>query len=262
MILLLGGTSETADISTALAEAGWSVLVSTATDVELNVGDHPKIARRVGPLDVAAMGRLVMETGVRAIVDATHPYAAEAHVTVTKVAKEAGIPCLRWQRPGAAAGDSAVTFADTHERAAVLAASFGKPILLTVGSTNLSPYVREANKAGALPVARVLDRAESVTAALAAGVPEQNIIQGRGPFTVQENIAVIREFSVGVIVTKDSGEAGGVPAKLEAAKQEGCRVVVVRRPEEAGCAAYSNLAGLVKATAEALQGIMPASDRT
>ena len=32
-------------------------------------------------------------------------------------------------------------------------------------------------------------------------------------------------------MTKDSGKAGGVPEKLEAARLEGCRVVVVRRPE-------------------------------
>lgn len=253
MILLLGGTSETAEISTALADAGWPVLVSTATDVELNVGDHPDVTRRVGPLDAEAMGRLVAEMGVKAIVDATHPYAAQAHATTARVAKEAGIPCLRWQRPGAAMEESVVSFADDHEQAAVLAASFGKPVLLTIGSTNLAPYVREALQAGVLLVARILDRPESVAAALAAGVPEQRIIQGRGPFSAEENIALIREYAVKVIVTKDSGEAGGVPAKIQAARSERCWVIVVRRPDEAGCAAYNDVASLVHAARRALQ---------
>jgi precorrin-6A/cobalt-precorrin-6A reductase len=260
MILLLGGTSETAEISTALAAAGWKVLVSTATDVELDVGAHPNIARRIGTLDEAAMERLVLEAGVRAIVDATHPYAAAAHVTVAKVAQETGIPCLRWQRPEASTKGHVVRFADDHEQAAVFAASAGKPILMTIGSTNLALYVREANRTGALLIARVLDRAESVEAALAAGVPEQHIIQGRGPFSVEENRALIGEFSIAVIVTKDSGEAGGVPAKFEAARHEGCQVVVVRRPEEAGCPAYRNVKDLLKAALQALQGTRPASD--
>ena len=37
-VLLLGGTSETAPLATALARAGHNVLVSTATDIALDVG--------------------------------------------------------------------------------------------------------------------------------------------------------------------------------------------------------------------------------
>jgi precorrin-6A/cobalt-precorrin-6A reductase len=37
-----------------------------------------------------------------------------------------------------------------------------------------------------------------------------------------------------VLVTKDSGAAGGVPAKLQAARREGCLVVVIRRPVSLG----------------------------
>ncbi|MBF0509675.1 MAG: precorrin-6A/cobalt-precorrin-6A reductase [Deltaproteobacteria bacterium] len=43
MILLIGGTSETASFAEALAAAGFDVLVSTATDVALEVGRHPRI---------------------------------------------------------------------------------------------------------------------------------------------------------------------------------------------------------------------------
>jgi precorrin-6A/cobalt-precorrin-6A reductase len=221
-------------------------LVCTATDVPLEVGDHSRISRRVGPLDEEAMAALVRENGVKAIVDATHPYAAAAHVTAANVAKTMGIPCMRWQRPGAVDESDKVQFAEDHEQAAVMAASYRGPILLTVGSNNLSPYVREAKKAGVPVVARVLDRHESVDAALGAGVLPGNIIQGRGPFSVEENIALIRKFNIRIIVTKDSGEAGGVPAKLEAAKREGCRVVVVRRPEEAGGTSYANTPDLLR----------------
>ena len=40
MILLLGGTSSTAEIALGLAAAGYRVLVSQATDVPLDVGRH------------------------------------------------------------------------------------------------------------------------------------------------------------------------------------------------------------------------------
>jgi precorrin-6x reductase len=34
-----------------------------------------------------------------------------------------------------------------------------------------------------------------------------------------------------VIVTKESGRAGGLDAKLAAARRENCRVIILRRPE-------------------------------
>ena len=69
----------------------------------------------------------------------------------------------------------------------------------------------------------------------AAGIPEDRIIAGRGPFSVEENLAAIQRFGIGVIVTKDSGRSGGVEAKLAAAHQVHCRVIVIRRPETPTC---------------------------
>lgn len=46
MILLLGGTADTAILATMLAEAGYDVLVSTATGIPLATGDHPRIRRQ------------------------------------------------------------------------------------------------------------------------------------------------------------------------------------------------------------------------
>ena len=37
---------------------------------------------------------------------------------------------------------------------------------------------------------------------------------------MEENRRQIRDFDIGTLVTKDSGRAGGVPAKLEAARAE------------------------------------------
>lgn len=68
-------------------------------------------------------------------------------------------------------------------------------------------------------------------ACLEAGLPEDCIVTGRGPFTVEQNRALLRQFEIGVMVTKDSGDRGGVREKLEAARLEGCEVVVVERPE-------------------------------
>jgi len=87
-----------------------------------------------------------------------------------------------------------------------------------------------SQRTGTPLVARVLPRRQSIEACLLAGIDRRRIIAARGPFSVEVNRRHIREHAVGVLVTKDSGDAGGAAAKLQAARLEGCRVVVVQRP--------------------------------
>jgi precorrin-6A/cobalt-precorrin-6A reductase len=253
VILLLGGTSETAPIAAALVEAGWRVLVSVATEVPLEIGDHPLLTRRVGRLDAIGMAEVVREQGITALVDATHPYAAQARATARQVAEAAGLPYLTFVRPALVVDDAWVLPAADHAEAARLACARRGPVLLTTGSRNLEPYVRAARAAGVPLFARVLPGPESVAACRAAGLAEAGVLTGRGPFSVEQNLAVLRQFGIGVLVTKNSGIAGGLPEKLEAARQAGCQVVIVRRPDQPSAQAYGSVAELREAL-EALRG--------
>jgi|GEM_PF-62467 len=244
MILLLGGTSETAHLAEAIACAGHRVLVSTATGIALATGLHPCIAHRQGRLDAEQMAALVRERGVQAIVDATHPYAAAVRATAEAVAAHAGIPYLSYVRPGSVGEGTDVWLAADHEEAARLACESGRPILLTIGSRNVLPYAAAARQAGVLLIARILDHSESHESCRAAGIPQEHIITGRGPFGVAENRSIIQKYKIGVLVTKDSGIAGGVLEKLEAARLEGCQVIVVGRPEQA-CGGFDNVEALL-----------------
>lgn len=248
MILLLGGTSETASVTTRLAEAGCRVLVSTATDEPLEIGSLSNIERRSGPLDEAGLADLVRRKKVRAIVDCTHPYAVTVRATARGVAEKLSIPYFTFIRPsGVTLGEPGVLRAANHEEAARLAYSFGRPVLLTTGANHLAAYAARSRETGVALVVRVLPREESIEACRRAGIAEDCVISARGPFTVEENREQIRRYRIGVIVTKDSGEAGGVPAKLEAAKLERCAVVIVERPTLPKSGAYASVADLVAA---------------
>jgi precorrin-6A/cobalt-precorrin-6A reductase len=59
--------------------------------------------------------------------------------------------------------------------------------------------------------------------------PHTTVVLERGPFTVDEELALLREHSVDVLVSKDSGSPL-VEAKLTAARRLGIPVVLVRRP--------------------------------
>jgi len=252
MILLLGGTSETAPLAEALADAGYEVLVSTATDVPLFVGDRPRISHRSGRLTEVEMTALVQERAVRAIVDATHPYATSVRATAERVAEQAKVPYLTLVRPGTAGEHVGVQQAATHQEAARLACEPGRPILLTVGSKNVAAYAQAAARSGIPLVARVLPHDDSIQLCRDAGLPNDRIVTGRGPFTADENRRLIRQFGIGVLVTKDSGEAGGVPAKLEAARAEQCLMIVVERPPQLSASAFHDMPSLLQALRQRL----------
>ena len=255
MILLLGGTSETAAIAEHLGQAGLDVMVSTATAVPLDVGRHPGIRRQSGRLDAAGMERLVRDHGVRAVVDAGHPYAVLLHATARAVADRVRLPYFRYLRPAAAIGDAAefILHAPDHTAAARAAFSFRQPVLLTTGSNNLDPYVQESDRRHVPLAARVLPGPESLQACRKAGLDDSRVIAQRGPFSKAQNQEHIRRFRAGVLVTKESGVEGGFVAKLEAAREERCQVVIIQRPVEPAANSYSSVRALVSAVKEVLE---------
>jgi precorrin-6A/cobalt-precorrin-6A reductase len=144
------------------------------------------------------------------------------------------------------AAPEGIAFAAGHDEAARLACADGRPVLLTTGSRNLLPYAEESRRTGVDLVVRVLPHPDSRAACRAAGIPDDMIIAARGPFPVAENLDTIRAFGIGVVVTKDSGEAGGVPAKILAAARENCRVIVVARPPQGGGLVFQDPSQLIK----------------
>lgn len=239
-ILLVGGTSETDAIAQSLAEAGYSVLVCTATDLPLRIGDHPAIQRHCGRMSAEEFEALMREKRIDIVVNAAHPYAVGVRDATRKAASRCDIAHVEFMRPNAcpAASEPGILRAADHQEAAQLAVAAGQKILLTIGSTHLTPYVDAARAKGRELLARVLPRDESAAACRAAGLRADQIIASRGVSSVEDNVAVIRKHGVNVLVTKDSGKAGGVSEKVKAAQQTGCVVILIQRPpmDTANCA--------------------------
>jgi precorrin-6A/cobalt-precorrin-6A reductase len=232
MILLLGGTSDAVHFAEKLVESGKEVLLSMATDTPVSLQKNEMLRIRRGPLEKNDIVGLLRENKITLILDATHPFAVRISKNARDAAQESSCRYVRYSRPTLVEEDDSVVWVDSHQDAAARAVEFGKPILLTTGSTVLTPYVRMAADKNIPLYARVLDREASVTACRDAGLPESSVIRANGPFTVEDTAKLIRRFSIRVLVSKDSGDAGGVREKLAAARRENCSVVLIRRPAE------------------------------
>jgi precorrin-6A/cobalt-precorrin-6A reductase len=233
MILVFGGTSETAPLADMLASSGFHVLVSTATDIALDTGAHQRIRRRHGRLDVDELIALLHSEAIQAVVDAGHPYAEGLHDTARRACRSIGIPLIRFQRPASVVPNRPwLHWAAHHREAASMACRLGQRVLLTIGSQHIAAYVQPARSQGIALFARVLPEPESLAACLGAGLERTQVIAARGPFSVEDNRALLRTHRIQVLVTKESGAAGGLDAKHRAAEQENCQVVIIRRPVE------------------------------
>lgn len=254
-VLLIGGTSDARDVARALGEAGLDVLVSAATQYGANLA-APLASSRAGALDAAGMAELA--TGSVAIVDASHPFAVGASQTAREAARLANIPYVRFERPDAPLGEGVLQFSTAEEaaRAAADAAGANGTVLLTVGSRTLEPYVQACRDARVRCVARVLPVAESLDACAGAGLSPADIIAMQGPTSADLDAALLRHLGASVLVTKDSGSAGGVPEKLEAARLAGAAAIVVARPVEVAGDAARSVDDLV-AHVLALPGVDP-----
>ncbi len=78
----------------------------------------------------------------------TVPYAAQISRNARAATRDASVPDLRLERPPVIEPAADVTFADNHKDAAREACQLGEALFLTIGTRNLAPYVKEADRTG------------------------------------------------------------------------------------------------------------------
>ncbi len=179
----------------------------------------------VGRMDAEEMARRLDMDAL--VIDATHPYAAEATQNIRKACEKTGAEYWRLKRPALDCGD-VETVPDLQSAAAWINAHPGR-VLVTTGSKGLEAFTtvegyRERVFVRVLPDSEVLRRCEKL------GFPGRNIIAMQGPFSHGMNVESIKSTGADFIITKDTGEEGGFRTKISAAQETGARVLVVSRP--------------------------------
>lgn len=231
MILVVAGTQDGRQLAESLAAAGVKVLVSVTSAYGGQLATNSLYQVREGLLDAAGFHELFVNNSVRGVIDASHPYAANVSATLIAVCRECSIPYLRYERQAASLPEyENMRVADTAQTAAQLAVSLGKTILLTTGSRTMACYKAAADQAGARLIVRILPEPQVLREALDLGILPRDIIAMQGPFSLETNEALIKQFGANVLVTKNSGTIGGTDAKFQAAINQRIWLVVIDKP--------------------------------
>jgi len=223
VILVLGGTAEARELAAALHEQEVAVTSSLAGRVTLPrlPAGEVRIGGFGGPTGLAEW---LSAHAVVAVVDATHPFAERISASAVAACRRTGTPLLRLERPGwrERPGDRWV-WVDDLAAAAEAIAGRGTRVLLTTGRQGLPAF---AGDVATWFLIRCVDPPEPPLP------PRHELILDRGPYTLARELALIDRHRIDLVITKDSGGALTV-AKLDAARERGLPVIVVRRPPRA-----------------------------
>ncbi|TGG93861.1 cobalt-precorrin-6A reductase [Natronospirillum operosum] len=221
-ILLLGGSSEATALARVLADRGWPATFSYAGRVKA-LAPQPLPTRVGGFGGVDGLVRYLRDHQITHLIDATHPFAGQISTHAVRAAEQAGVPLLAFTRPPwtPEAGDHWQTVPDM---AAAVAALSGPPerIMLALGRLQLPLFAAQ-------PQHHYLLRfVEEPTELLP--VPDYSLIIDRGPFTEESDRALLEQYRIDRVVSKNAG-GEGARAKLTAARQLGLPVLMIDRPQ-------------------------------
>lgn len=219
-ILIIGGTAEGRALAAELIARGVEVITSLAgrvRDPALPAGEV-----RIGGFGgVSGLVAFLLEERITAVVDASHPFAAQISTNVERASIEVGVPLLRLERPGWSDHPAATTWTwvPDAESARVAVEEFERPFL-TTGRQSLATFLSLADRR---VLVRVVDAPEFP-------LPSRWILlQSRGPYTFDSERTLMIDHAIDALVTKDSGGNNTV-AKLDAAADLNIPVVIIARP--------------------------------
>lgn len=201
-VLILGGTQEARELKAALGDEAILALARTTS-----FGGAEGLAR------------YVRAHGITTIVDATHPFATR----ISASAQLAGVPVIRLERPGfqSQPGDDWI-YVDHLQDAPI---PDDARVFLTTGHHEIEALARHP----AFFLVRALTTPTSLP-------PRHELILAKGPFSLENELELLRTRRLTHLVTKDSG---GPDAKLQAARIDALPVILLRRPGTPGSVVHS-----------------------
>lgn len=221
-ILILGGTTEARHLAGRLAARGdCSVTLSLAGRTESPVEQGVPV--RCGGFGGAdGLAAYLQETGTDLLIDATHPYAARISANAAEAAAKSGVAILALRRPGwEPVADDRWTLVDDVAGAVRALDGANRRVFLAIGRQEVAAFEAAPRH---FYLVRSVDPVDPPLA-----VPDAMYMLARGPFNEAEEQALLRQYRIDAVVSKNSGGAATY-GKIAAARALGVEVIMVRRP--------------------------------
>ena len=219
-ILLLAGSGEAKEIATGLAALNLPAIASLAGATRA-----PKqldIAMRIGGFGGAdGFRRYLAKAGIRAVIDATHPYATQITNRTAAICAEINLPYLHVLRAPwvAQAGDNWTEIAREEDAAALIPKV--STVFLGTGRQTLDRF------SGLLGCRVICRQIDPPTAPFPFEGGE--FLIGRPPFPVAREKLIFAQLGIDWIVVKNAGGDASA-TKLTAARELGIPVLMIARP--------------------------------
>lgn len=222
MKLILGGTSDT---HRYIEENGGEYIISVATDYGYAL--FSKKYQNVVHIrfDEIGLKDFIKAHGITEIVDTSHPFARLITALAEKICAELSLPYINAMRNTDIAADyENIHFFDCYEDAVFfIKHNDFKSVLLTTGANHIDKFAEIADRC----TARVLPYEKSIEKCRASGFEYRNIIGMQGPFSVKFNTALMQEIKADALVTKMSGDSGGINEKIESCKETKAACIII-----------------------------------
>ena len=223
MILILGGTTEGRVAVRVADEAAATYYYSTKGTLQSIECAHG--IRLAGAMNEEEMECFCRDHAIKLLIDAAHPFAQVLHQTIEKVSKCLQIPVIRYERRYPPR-DEDLIWCDSYADAIHQMENKGIQRLLALSGVNtlapLRPYWRSHTT-----WFRILEREESLSLAEKQGFPQERLVFYREG---EDELKLLEQLHPDAILTKESGFSGYFTDKVNAARQFGIPVFVVKRP--------------------------------
>lgn len=230
-IILFGGTWEGRMLADFLGENDISSMVSVVSEYGASLLSGSQTLKiRSGVLPREEMKELFQREMPRLVVDATHPYASHISRTIQDVCCGLGIKHVSVRREGSPT-DGYMVFDDLDQMIDHLNGPDRNKVVFSTLGAKSSPSLARIERHDERVFTRILPSETSLRQALDAGIPPGHIICMQGPFSRMINEAMFRETRASVLLTKESGKAGGFSEKVRAADDLDMEVLILRRPD-------------------------------
>ena len=225
MIWIIGGTSDAVKIADLLLDRQKTVMVSATTTYGIDYVKSKPVQVVQQKLEISDMQDLMKDNKVDCVIDASHPFAEQVSKNAIEACRLENISYLRFERKSTEFM-KAQYYKDYGQMTGHLSQTKGN-ILLTIGSKNV---YRFSVLDGERLTARVLPHPDSLARCMDAGLKLHQIIAVKGPLSKATNKALMMEYDIDHLVTKDTGTEGGLMEKVKAAHELGILVHLLQRP--------------------------------